>query len=93
MTGVVLAAPLAEELFFRATLLPALSQRGRRPIRAALLSSLLFAALHNSLLALLPLLAASLLFSAAYLATKRLPVAVVAHSVFNLYGLAAIFLA
>ncbi len=90
--GAVFAAPFAEELFFRATLLPALSRGGRRPVRAALLSSLLFSALHGSLLALLPLFVASLLFSTAYLGTRRLAVAVVAHTVFNLYGLAAILL-
>ena len=55
----VLLAPLAEEILYRALLFGGLAAQGR-PVRAAVLSSLFFAALHLSVPALLPLFAFSL---------------------------------
>ena len=59
----IVLAPLAEEILYRAMLFGGLAAQGR-PVRAALLSSLFFAALHLSVAAVLPLFALALLFCA-----------------------------
>ena len=61
----VVLAPLAEEILYRAMLFGGLAAQGR-PVRAALLSSLFFAALHLSVPAILPLFALAIFFCAVW---------------------------
>jgi membrane protease YdiL (CAAX protease family) len=77
----VLLAPLAEEILYRALLFGGLAAQGR-PVRAAVLSSLFFAALHASVPLVLPLLALAL---ALCLLRRRwgLPASLGAHMGFN----------
>ena len=88
----VLVAPLAEEILYRALLFGGLSSQGR-PVRAAVLSSLFFAALHASVSLVLPLFALALLFCGLW---RRwgLPASFGAHAGFNAanVALAAFFL-
>ena len=59
VAGAVLIAPPAEEILYRALLFGGLAAQGR-PVRAAVLSSLFFAALHGSVSLVLPLFALAL---------------------------------
>jgi len=75
-------APVAEELFFRGILLPPLS-RGVGVVAAVVGSSLLFAAIHIHLAALVPIFVLSLACALAYIHTASLTVPIVLHAVFN----------
>ena len=77
----VLLAPLAEEILYRSLLFGGLAAQGS-PVRAAVLSSLFFAALHVSVPLVLPLFALSLAFCALW---RRwgLPASLGAHMGFN----------
>jgi len=86
----VLAAPVTEELVFRAGLFRFL--RGRTPRWIALvLPALVFASLHvnyktlDGLITLAPLTAFGLVFSLAYERTGRIAVVMIAHALFNLH--------
>jgi hypothetical protein len=89
----VLFAPLAEEILYRALLFGGLAAQGRSTVRAAILSSLFFAALHLSLAAVPPLFALALFLC---LLWRRwgLSASVGAHAGFNAanFALAAFFL-
>jgi hypothetical protein len=86
----VLAAPVTEELVFRAGLFRFL--RGRTPRWIALvLPALVFASLHvnyktlDGLVTLAPLTAFGLVFSLAYERTGRIGVVMIAHALFNFH--------
>lgn len=78
----VLIAPLAEEVGFRGIALPALARHIGFPA-AALVISIVFAALHLNAAAFLPLVALSLAFSLAYLYSGSLAVPIAMHALFN----------
>jgi hypothetical protein len=78
----IVAAPIAEETFFRGFLFPAL--RGRwGTFSAALGSGLLFAALHFNLGSLVPFTIIGMLLAWAYVFSGSLWVAIGAHFLFN----------
>ena len=84
-------APVCEELLFRGYLLPRLIAQRGSPAVAVLLSSLLFAALHQHLGSLLPLFAVSTACSLAYLATGSLLAPIALHAAVNAVGLASFY--
>jgi membrane protease YdiL (CAAX protease family) len=86
MAAAVLIAPVVEETLFRGILFPALL-KGRSFASAALLSGLYFALVHFHAPSLLPLLALSVAFSAAYAATGSLLTPIVMQVLFNLTSL------
>lgn len=86
----VVVAPLAEEFVFRAGIFRYL--RTRLPRWAALLlPAVIFAALHGNYASFGPLVALAIVFSLAYERTGRLGTTIVAHALFNLNTLMAIF--
>lgn len=75
-------APVVEELVFRGVALPVLARRlGVAP--AIFLVSLIFAAIHFHVEAVVPLFLASVCFSTAYAVTGRIAVSMVMHGLFN----------
>lgn len=80
----VVIAPLTEELIFRAGLFRYLHTRVPRWI-ALTASAAVFALLHQSALAFVPLFALGVLFSLAYERTGRIFVTILAHGLFNLH--------
>ncbi len=86
MAAAVVIAPAVEETLFRGILFTALL-KGRSFASAALLSSLYFALVHFHAPSLLPLLALSVAFSAAYAATGSLLTPIIMHALFNLTSL------
>lgn len=85
----IVVAPLGEELLFRAGIFRILG--GFLPRRAALLiSALLFASLHLSLVHFVPLTVLGVIFALAYEKTGSLLVPVVAHGLFNLNTILAL---
>ena len=91
IAAALIAAPLIEEALFRLLLLPALAREGECPLRATLLSALLFALLHNHEAALLPLLAIGIGCGCGYLTTGHLLTPVVMHLVVNAVSLLAFY--
>ncbi|MBX5476291.1 MAG: CPBP family intramembrane metalloprotease [Clostridia bacterium] len=85
--AVVLAAPLAEELFYRGLLFEWLRPRGFWV--AAVVSSLLFAAAHVSLTLMVPLAVTGFGFAWIYAKTGSLVASTVAHAMFNGVALVA----
>ncbi len=83
----VLLAPIAEELLFRGMAFPLLL-RYIRPVWAMLILSVIFAAIHLSLSAFLPLFVVSMALCLAYLVTGRIAVPIVMHVLFNALNLA-----
>ncbi|MDD2422077.1 MAG: CPBP family intramembrane metalloprotease, partial [Heliobacteriaceae bacterium] len=82
-------APLAEEVFFRGFLLPALAIRwGANP--ANHLSAILFGALHGSFYEFFLLYLAGLLLGRAALVWGNFVPAVIGHAVWNFWGLAVV---
>lgn len=79
----VVAAPITEELIFRAGLFRYLRTRVPRWV-ALLLPSVLFGALHGNYVAFLPLVVLGVVFSIAYERTGRIAVPMIAHGLFNL---------
>jgi hypothetical protein len=87
----VVLAPVAEELLFRGVVLPAVAERlGFLP--AAVLVSLLFAAIHMHLFSFVALFTIAMAFSFAYFATGSLRVSICMHMVFNGVNLGLLFL-
>lgn len=86
MVAAVVIAPVVEETLFRGVLFTSLL-KGRSFASAALLSGLYFALVHVHAPSLLPLLALSVAFSAAYAATGSLLTPIVMHALFNLTSL------
>ncbi len=83
----LLLAPIAEELIFRAGLQEALLRRGWGPVASSVLTACLFGALHalaRSLTLGFAVLPASLLLSAVYLRWRRVAPCMVLHSALNL---------
>lgn len=78
----VVVAPLFEELVFRGVIYPVLKRYSDR-FFAAIITSLMFAAVHGSVPALLPLFVLALLLTAAYEFTGCLWVPVAMHALFN----------
>jgi membrane protease YdiL (CAAX protease family) len=85
----IVAAPVAEELVFRGVALPVLARR-LGVVAAAVLVSLVFAAVHFHPEAVVPLFLVSLCCCAAYAATGRLLVPMVVHGLFNGVNLAVL---
>jgi len=78
----LLAAPLAEETFFRGFLFPGLRNR-LGTLRAALGSSLFFALLHFNVGSIVPFTIIGMLLTWAYVATGSIWMAIGAHFAFN----------
>ena len=81
LTAIVLA-PLVEEILFRALLYPTIKELGY-PRAAIFGTALLFAAIHGSLMTMLPLFFLALAWTLLYEKTNTLLAPIVAHSVFN----------
>ena len=87
----IVVAPVTEELLFRGALFGSLRPRiGSRA--AAVLSSLLFAAVHGSLTALAPLFVLALVLCWVYERSGSLVAPVVVHMLFNATSLLPLFL-
>ena len=78
----LLAAPLAEETFFRGFLFPGLRNRWGT-LRASLASSLFFALLHFNVGSIIPFTVIGLLLTWAYVVSGSLWMAIGAHFAFN----------
>jgi membrane protease YdiL (CAAX protease family) len=78
----LLAAPLAEETFFRGFLFPGLRNRFGT-LRAALASSFLFAVLHFNVGSIVPFTVIGMLLTWAYVMSGSLWMAIGAHFAFN----------
>ena len=84
----VLAAPLAEEIYFRAFLFRA-TRRWLGLLVAALLSGVLFAGFHGNLAVLIPYTIVGALFAWGFEASGSLWTTIVAHFLVNGLGFAA----
>jgi membrane protease YdiL (CAAX protease family) len=82
LVAVVIVAPVAEELFFRGVVYNAW-ERERGPRAALLGSAALFAAIHASLFALLPIFALGVALALVYRSTRSLPAVMTMHAGFN----------
>ena len=78
----IIMAPLVEEILFRGIIYPAGKQLGF-PRLSLLVSSLVFAAIHASLMTLLPLTVLAMIFALLFDKTSNLLAPIAAHSVFN----------
>jgi len=78
----IVAAPLVEELFFRGFVLQGLT-RHMTPVKAALLSSVLFALAHVRPVTFAPIFLIGLVLAFLFLKTRSLPIAMAAHAVYN----------
>jgi membrane protease YdiL (CAAX protease family) len=78
----VLGAPLIEELLFRGIALPAMLRHTTLP-RAMVFVSLIFAAIHLTPTAVIPLFVFAMSLSLAYLYTGNILVPIVMHLLFN----------
>lgn len=86
---VAIGAPLVEELFYRGLVQPALIRATNVPIGIGV-ASLIFGAVHFSLVELLPLSVVGLVFGILAHRTGRLMPAIIAHMTFNAFTLTAI---
>ncbi|HET7521670.1 MAG TPA: CPBP family intramembrane glutamic endopeptidase, partial [Candidatus Limnocylindria bacterium] len=85
----VVVAPIAEETFFRGVAFTARAREyGMR--RALIASALLFAAIHGSLVALLPIFGLGLALAALYRRTGSLPASMAMHATFNAISVALV---
>ena len=78
----IVAAPIVEELFFRGFVLQGLT-RHMTPVKAALLSSALFALAHVRPVTYAPIFLIGLVLAFVFLKTRSLPLAMAAHAVYN----------
>ena len=78
----IVAAPIVEELFFRGFVLQGLT-RHMTPLKAALLSSALFALAHVRPVTYVPIFLIGLVLAFVFLKTRSLPLAMAAHAVYN----------
>lgn len=81
--GVVLVAPLNEELFFRFTLYRVLDCRLKGRLTATLAVAALFAGIHLNIIAYVPVFCLSVIFSELMRRTGRFAAPFAAHMVFN----------
>jgi membrane protease YdiL (CAAX protease family) len=87
----ILLAPVAEEIFFRGILYPAIKQAGYP--RAALWgTALFFAAVHVNAVTFVPLAVLALVLTALYERTNNLLAPIIAHAMFNAMNFATLFL-
>jgi membrane protease YdiL (CAAX protease family) len=86
----ILLAPLAEEMFFRGILYPAIKQAGF-PRLALWGTSVVFAAIHLTPVIFLPLLVLALLLVWLYEKTDNLLAPIAAHSLFNGLNFAMVY--
>jgi membrane protease YdiL (CAAX protease family) len=85
----VIVAPLAEETFFRGVAFTAWAREyGFR--RALIASALLFAAIHGSLVALLPIFGLGIALALLYRRTGSLPASMAMHATFNAISVALV---
>lgn len=89
---VAVGAPLVEEVFYRGLVQPALIRRTNVPV-GIVVSSVIFGAIHFSLVDFIPLSVVGLVFGVLAHRTGRLLPAVVAHVTFNLFTLVALLIA
>lgn len=82
VVAVVVVAPIAEEVFFRGVAFGAWA-REYGPRRALVMSALLFAAIHASLAALVPIFVLGLALAAIYWRTRNLASSITLHATFN----------
>jgi membrane protease YdiL (CAAX protease family) len=80
--ALVLVAPVAEEIFFRGVVYNAW-EREYGAVRAVWGSALLFAVIHGSLFALVPIFGLGIALALLYRATRSLPATIVLHASFN----------
>ncbi len=88
----ILAAPIAEEFFFRGVIYPA-AKCIVSPNYAMLLSSFLFAALHRNLPSLIPLMLLGMLLCRVFERTGSLWTGILIHATFNAVSAIFIFVA
>ena len=87
--AIVAWGPFAEELFFRGFILAALVEP-LGPLRAAVVSSILFAAAHVSVGAALPVFAAGMLLAWLYLRTRSIWPPLTAHALQNFIAVSVV---
>jgi membrane protease YdiL (CAAX protease family) len=87
----ILLAPIAEEILFRGILYPWIKQAGF-PHLAVWGTSLMFAAIHQNIVAFLPLLVLALMFIALYERTNNLLAPITAHASFNAVNFIMLYL-
>ncbi len=83
VVAVVVVAPIAEEVFFRGVAFGAWA-REYGPRRAIVMSALLFAVIHASLAALVPIFVLGLALAVIYWRTRNLASSITLHATFNL---------
>lgn len=88
----VVLAPIAEEIVFRGVLLPALRQRWGTGVAIAG-SSAVFALMHITPVAILPIFLLALVLGYLFVRTRSLLVCIAAHALFNASGLLALYAA
>ncbi|MEY2427602.1 MAG: protease family protein [Verrucomicrobiota bacterium] len=88
----ILLVPVGEEMLFRGVLYPWIKQSGF-PRLAVWGTSLVFAAIHQNMVAFLPLLVLALLFTGLYERTNNLLAPISAHAAFNAVNFAVLYLA
>jgi len=82
LVAFLLVAPVAEEIFFRGVAFNAW-ERERGPWVAVVGSALLFAAIHSSLFALVPIFALGVILALLYRSTRSLVATMAMHAGFN----------
>jgi len=83
-------APIAEEVVFRGVLLPALQARWG-VVAGVIGSAAVFAAMHVSLYAFVPIGLFGLILAWLYVKTENLAVPILAHALFNSVGIIALY--
>lgn len=87
----IIVAPIAEELFFRGLLFPALA-KAVSVKWGVILSSLIFALIHLHVPAIAPLFVVALACALAYMYTRSLVVPIVMHASFNALNMCMLLL-
>ena len=90
--AVAIGAPIVEELFYRGIVQPALIRLTNVPIGIGL-ASVLFGAVHFSLVELIPLSVVGLVFGLLAHKTGRVAPAILAHMAFNSFTLVLLLFA
>jgi len=89
---VVVLAPIAEEIVFRGVLLPSMERHWGMRV-AVVGSSALFAMMHVTPYAMVPIFVFALMLAGLFVRTRSLTVCIAAHVLFNATGLAALYAA
>lgn len=93
IAGVCVAAPLCEEFFFRGLFLKGLNASGGAPLRAIIVSSIVFSAFHLDPVGFLARVELGVLFGWLFLRTGSLWPGMLAHSANNLISTVLFFIA